>query len=77
MSKYRVYVGTYTRGTDSKGLYVLEYDCAEGTLTEISAAGGFENPSFMAFYGDNAYAISESGSSGISSGSKKPFMLSR
>src|SRR5262245_16865296 len=45
-----LYVGTYTRGTDSKGIYVYEFDDATGTLKPLSVAEGVENPSFLAIH---------------------------
>lgn len=58
--KYRVYVGTYTRG-DSKGIYSFVLDTAAGTLTPEELAGETENPSFLAIHptGNYLYACGE------------------
>jgi len=58
--KFRVYVGTYTRG-DSKGIYSFVLDTAAGTLTPEGLAAETENPSFLAIHpsGDYVYACNE------------------
>jgi 6-phosphogluconolactonase len=58
--KYRVYVGTYTRG-ESKGIYSFILDTATGTLTPEGVAGETENPSFLAIHpsGDYLYSCGE------------------
>ena len=58
--KYRVYVGTYTRG-DSKGVYSYVLDTAAATLTPEGLAGEVENPSFVAIHpsGNYLYAVGE------------------
>ena len=45
-----LYVGTYTRGTDSEGIYVLRFDDATGAMEKLSVATGVENPSFLALH---------------------------
>jgi 6-phosphogluconolactonase len=59
--KVLVYVGTYTRGTASKGIYRLELDLATGKLTEPSVAVRTANPSFLAIHPDRQflYAVGE------------------
>ncbi|MBL8241798.1 MAG: lactonase family protein [Bryobacterales bacterium] len=58
--KFRVYVGTYTRG-ESKGIYSFVLDTAAGTLTPEGVAGETENPSFLAIHpsGDYLYSCGE------------------
>ena len=58
-----VYVGTYTRGTKSKGIYVYRLDLASGVLTPVGTAAGAENPSFLAIRPDGRflYSVSETG----------------
>lgn len=58
--KFRVYVGTYTRG-ESKGIYSYVLDTAAGTLTPEGLAGETENPSFLAIHpsGEYLYACGE------------------
>ncbi len=64
------FVGTYTR-LGSEGVYTLRLNGETGELTQLSVAGGLENPSFVALdsSGDHLYAVSESsgfnGSGGI------------
>jgi 6-phosphogluconolactonase len=43
-----LYVGTYTRGTESKGIYVYRFDDETGELTPVAVTEGIENPSFLA-----------------------------
>jgi 6-phosphogluconolactonase len=60
--KLRVYVGTYTAGTKSKGIYRLDLDLASGQLTPPAVAGAAGNPSFLAIHpsGRFLYAVNES-----------------
>jgi|TARA_B110000263_G_scaffold247792_1_gene261360 6-phosphogluconolactonase len=64
------FVGTYTR-LGSEGVYTLRLNGETGELTQVSVAGGLDNPSFVALdpTGDHLYAVSESsgfnGSGGI------------
>ncbi len=55
--KFRVYVGTYTKG-DSKGIYSFVLDTAAGTLTPEGLAGETENPSFVAIHPSGSYLYS-------------------
>lgn len=59
--KFRVYIGTYTRGSDSRGIYRAEFDDATGTLTIPVLAGETVNPSFVAIDPTQRYlyAVSE------------------
>lgn len=59
--KLRVYVGTYTRGTKSKGVYRMDLDLATGKLSEPAVAGEAVNPSFLAIHptGKYLYACGE------------------
>lgn len=58
---YLVYVGTYTRGGKSKGIYTLKLNMKTGALTEIGATEGVVNPSFVAIHPSNKflYAVGE------------------
>jgi len=60
-SEYYVYVGTYTRGGKSKGIYILKMDMKTGKLTPSGVAEGIENPSFLEIHpsGKYLYAVSE------------------
>ena len=59
--KYWVYVGTYTRGSDSDGIYVFSLDTATGQAGPVTLAGRSANPSFLAVHPSNnlLYAVSE------------------
>jgi 6-phosphogluconolactonase len=53
--KLLVYVGTYTRGTASKGIYKLHLDLSSGKLTAPTPAGKTVNPSFLAIHPSRRY----------------------
>jgi 6-phosphogluconolactonase len=59
-TKDRVYIGTYT-DHGSQGIYVCEFDSANGTLTPPELAAVTANPSFLAVAPDRhfLYAINE------------------
>jgi 6-phosphogluconolactonase len=58
---YLVYIGTYTRGSDSQGIYRLRLNAATGEMTDVQLAGKAVNPSFLAVHPNKAalYAVSE------------------
>lgn len=47
-TKYWAYIGTYTRGSKSDGIYRLEFDAKTGNLSDPVLAGKTDNPSFLA-----------------------------
>ncbi|MEZ6064715.1 MAG: lactonase family protein [Planctomycetaceae bacterium] len=55
------YIGTYTRGSDSQGIYRFRVDPVSGEMTEPELAGEVVNPSFLAIHphGKFLYAVSE------------------
>jgi 6-phosphogluconolactonase len=57
----RAYVGTYTEGTDSEGVYHCHFDTATGELRIEAVTRGIRNPSFLAFHpnGEALYAVEE------------------
>src|SRR4051812_2061069 len=59
--KLWVFIGTYTRGSKSKGIYRCELDVASGKLTEPVLAVEADNPSFLAIHPTREflYAVSE------------------
>lgn len=59
--QYLVYIGTYTRGGESKGIYRLLLDVATGEMTQLGFEGGVQNPSFLAISPSQRflYAVSE------------------
>lgn len=58
--QYDLLVGTYTVGTDSKGIYVYRFDTANGQMTLLSTTAA-ENPSYLAVTRDlqHVYAVDE------------------
>lgn len=60
-AKLWVFIGTYTRGTKSKGIYRCELDVATGKLTEPKLAVEADNPTFLAIHPTRKflYAVSE------------------
>ena len=56
-----VWFGTYTRGTESKGIYVARFDTETGKLGEPMLAGEVANPSFLARHPSRPllYCVSE------------------
>ncbi|MFV0443754.1 MAG: lactonase family protein [Planctomycetaceae bacterium] len=57
----RVYVGTYTRGSDSQGIYSLKLNTRTGEMTDPHPVGKAVNPSFLAIHPNHEtlYAVSE------------------
>lgn len=57
----RVYFGTYTRGSESKGIYYASFDAETGKLGDPVLAAESENPSFLTIAptGETLYAVSE------------------
>src|SRR4051812_39708157 len=53
--KMRVYVGTYTAPTKSKGIYLLELDLGSGALTSKGVAAETPSPSFLAISPDRKF----------------------
>jgi 6-phosphogluconolactonase len=61
--KYRVFVGTYTTKTESKGIYEYEFDADTGKLTPKGVAAETRDPSWVAVHpsGKFLYAANEVG----------------
>lgn len=59
--KYLFYVGTYTEGTQSKGIYAYRFDPSTGQSTSLGLAAETVNPSFVALHpnGKFLYAVNE------------------
>lgn len=47
--EYQLVVGTYTKNTESKGIYTLRVNPAEKKYSVLSTESSVENPSFLAF----------------------------
>lgn len=61
-----LYVGTYTEGNKSKGIYLVRFDSRSGQLRLIGSFDGGPNPSYLTLHpGGNAlYAVNEVGNYG-------------
>lgn len=57
----RAYLGTYTEGTASEGLYRCRFNASTGALRVEGVTKGMRNPSFLAFHpdGETLYAVEE------------------
>jgi len=53
--KLWVYVGTYTRGSESKGIYQLLMDSETGKLSHVGTTENVDNPSFLAIHPTQKY----------------------
>lgn len=51
-------VGTYTKGTESKGIYLLEINPTDGKSKILFTQSGINNPSFLNFSQDGKYLFS-------------------
>jgi 6-phosphogluconolactonase len=77
-SSYWVFIGTYTGGSGSKGIYRLELDAAAGKLTSDGLAAESESPSFLAIHPNrrSLYAVNEVGNfQGQQTGAVSAFAL--
>ena len=56
-----VYVGTYTKGTESEGIYRFSLNLETGRAGEVEAAAEIQDPSFLAVHPNQRYlyAVSE------------------
>ena len=61
MKKIFVYIGTYTIDSNSKGIYVYQFDLSTGSLTRVGLTSGIDNPSFLRITADGQflYSVSE------------------
>jgi 6-phosphogluconolactonase len=76
--KYLFYVGTYTDGTQSKGIYAYRFDSATGQSTPLGLVAETTNPSFVALHpnGKFLYAVNELGNyKGPNSGGVSAFAV--
>jgi 6-phosphogluconolactonase len=75
-----VYVGTYTSGTKSEGIYLYRLGLSDGSLTRVGVTGGVNNPSYLTL--DRArrrlYAVEETEEfEGAKSGAVSAFTVDR
>ena len=56
-----LYVGTYTEGTHSEGIYLIRLDRPSGQLRRVGSVSAGANPSFLALHpnGRTLYAVNE------------------
>jgi 6-phosphogluconolactonase len=76
--KLWVYIGTYTSGGPSKGIYRLELDLASGKLTAPELAAETKDPSFLAIHPNQhfLYAVNEGANfNGTGAGAVSAFAL--
>ncbi len=74
-----VYVGTYTRGTKSEGIYRCKLNLATGALQSLGVAARVDNPSFLALHpsGRFLYCVNEVGDfEGTPAGAVSAFAIS-
>ncbi|MFU8817273.1 MAG: lactonase family protein [Pseudomonadales bacterium] len=55
----RLYIGTYTRNTESRGIYCCDWDAASGTFSGLTLAARADNPSFLVAHGSTLLAANE------------------
>ena len=69
-----LYVGTYTEGTRSEGLYLLRMDRRSGKLQRIGSVDAGPNPSFLAIHPNRhvLYAVNE-----LEKGAVRAFAIAR
>jgi len=75
-----LFIGTYTRGGKSKGIYSYRMDGRTGALKALSSASGLTNPSFVCLDPTNRYlyAVSEVESNdGVPGGAVSSFKVDR
>ncbi|MEZ7504402.1 lactonase family protein [Flavobacterium sp. Arc2] len=62
-NKFNLVIGTYTKGCESKGIYVYSFDANTGDFNFKNAAESTVNPSYLTFSADNKfiYSVNENG----------------
>ena len=74
-----VYVGTYTRGTESEGIYRCKLNMTTGELQQLGVTREIDNPSFLEIHasGRFLFCVNEVGDfQGASSGAISAFAIS-
>jgi 6-phosphogluconolactonase len=75
-----LYVGTYTEGTRSKGIYLVRMDRSSGKLRPVGSVDAGANPSFLAIHpnGRALYAVNEvENYNGKATGAVSAFAIAR
>ncbi|MDA1297841.1 MAG: lactonase family protein [Chloroflexi bacterium] len=78
MADWLMFVGTYTRGGGSKGIYVFRMDGESGAMTQVHVEEGISNPSFLAVHPSQKYlyAVNEvAESSGVPGGALTAYAI--
>jgi len=68
----RAYVGTYTRGGRSQGIYIFDHDASTGALTLLHTVEEVD-PSFLAFHPSGRFLFSVSEGYGLDGGEAVSF----
>ncbi|MFJ5713902.1 lactonase family protein [Neobacillus sp. NPDC093127] len=65
MTKYRGYIGTYTKG-ESKGIYSFTLNTDDKKIENLQVAGELENPTYLTISKDNQflYSVAKEGEAG-------------
>lgn len=83
----KLWIGTYTRGTDSEGIYGFEYEPQTGSLEALEVNRGIDNPSYVIAHPsldiiyvvnevrDFVHDVSNPGTSGAESGAVSAFSV--
>jgi 6-phosphogluconolactonase len=58
---FTLLIGTYTRNTDSEGIYRCTWDAASSRFTTPALATPADNPSFLIAHADSVFAVLETG----------------
>src|SRR5689334_20481310 len=74
-----VYIGTYTNGTKSKGIYVSQLDTETGKLSAPELAAETPSPSFLATHPNEKflYAVNEAAVYADGTGAVSAFEINR
>src|SRR5436309_13485661 len=79
-AEYLAYIGTYTNGPKSKGIYAYRFDTGTGKATEVGLVAETQNPSFVAIHPNRRflYSVSEMASfEGQKGGAVSAFAIDR
>jgi 6-phosphogluconolactonase len=72
---YFVYIGTYTNGGASKGIYAYRFSPTDGKVTKIGLVAETTDPSFLAIHPSGQYLYSVSELEGQPSGGVSAFRI--
>ena len=78
MADWLMFVGTYTTGGASKGIYVFRMDGESGSMTQVHVEEGITNPTFLTVHPNQKYLYSVSEvaeSSGVPGGALTSYSI--